>query len=324
MGNIWKGSTKIILKDVNTGKEIVTEDENVFKADNIAASLRSMGYYNCVPFYNTSSYNEFSKYMAQNAIWKSLVGGIMLFDSTIPETAINMPAGVKMIGNGSYGRYNNGIPNELGSWNDVESSVSDGEITLVYDYTTQQANGTIKCVSLTSREGGYGGMGNQSGTKHSSNANLGILMAQKGKSGRISKNGNYIYRYFPSESYQHLKVYNSIINGAITVTRIPIYIESIDLCADPYNDDLSSNFDISIPTDSPYYTNYYSTSWCCEYDDNKIGLVYTKATVLNHNDPFYLIEVDLDNRTSSNIKEFHNPIDGNIKLLYQDFVCFFL
>ena len=100
--------------------------------------------------------------------WTDLVGGILLFEDEIDlqNNNVYMPSSNKMIGNGAYGISNSSEPNELGSYSS-ESSAGPTAITQVYDFATNQANGTINCVCLTSKMGGEIGYGNASGRRTS-------------------------------------------------------------------------------------------------------------------------------------------------------------
>ena len=99
-------------------------------------------------------------------LWQHYLGGILLFNKTIEEDANNIlfPDGNAMIGNGAYGVANSNEVTEMGSWNESESGIQeDGSLRLVWDFSTQQANGTISCACLSSRAGAYIGAGNSSG-----------------------------------------------------------------------------------------------------------------------------------------------------------------
>lgn len=151
-----KGKTTFELTDVNTGEVEVIEDSNMI-TNGLQEFLRTYGYFGCDILNNDT--------MRNNSLWVNLLGGLFLFDSRLEENVNNtfMPAGVKMIGNGSKDVSNSGAITELGSYNTSESGLqSDGSIKLVYDFSTQQANGTIACACLTSKIGGYIGMGNNS------------------------------------------------------------------------------------------------------------------------------------------------------------------
>lgn len=154
-----KGKTTFELTDVNTGKVEKIEDTNMVT--------------NALQYY-LETYGMFTNNILANddirgkRLWKNLVGGLFLFDKNIEENVETtfMPAGVSMTGNGSIDISNSGDVTELGSYNATESGVQDdGSIKFVYDFSTQQANGTIACACLTSANGGYIGMGNASGNK---------------------------------------------------------------------------------------------------------------------------------------------------------------
>lgn len=150
-----KGKTTFELTDVNTGEVEVIEDTNMI-TNGLQDFLATYGYFGV----DVLSKDK----MGASSLWVNALGGLFLFDSRLDENVENtfMPAGVKMIGNGSKDVANSGVVTELGSYNTSESGLqSDGSIKLVYDFSTQQANGTIACVCLTSKLGGYIGMGSE-------------------------------------------------------------------------------------------------------------------------------------------------------------------
>lgn len=150
-----KGKTTIELTDVNSGKVEVIEDTNMI-TNALQEFMRGYGMWGSNVLLNEE--------VRKSSLWVNLLGGLLLFDTELEENADNtfMPAGVKMIGNASKDVSNGGVVTELGSYNATESGVqADGSVKFVYDFSTAQANGTIKSVCLTSRIGGYIGMGNK-------------------------------------------------------------------------------------------------------------------------------------------------------------------
>ena len=143
-----KGTMKIELTDVNTGQtETVLEHNmvtnalaNIFKPLGLAKDPAKM-------------YESFAPY------YQKLLGGILLFDSNIEESADNLypPASAKLVGCAVYGQQNNTTGKERGSFNQTESelNLTDRYMKYVYDFQTSQANGTISCVCLTHANGGY-------------------------------------------------------------------------------------------------------------------------------------------------------------------------
>ena len=154
MGNKLHGYTRITLRNPISGNILKdVESENTFQGSVIAQYLRTLGTNSGVLEYNDVKINE---------LWKTAVGGLFLFQNAETVGNMYMSAGNRMIGNASYGYSNASIPNELGSFNSQESSSSASAIKQVYDFATNQANGQIGCVCLTSQVGGYMGYGNAS------------------------------------------------------------------------------------------------------------------------------------------------------------------
>ena len=106
------GHTTIELHNHKTGFRERIEHDNTF-TDGIKNYLLSSGWFDNSPFRNDT-------WRAQ-PLYQSLVGGILLFDSEIEDDdgvyPTMMPAGVKMIANGSYGVANNSAVTEMGTYN---------------------------------------------------------------------------------------------------------------------------------------------------------------------------------------------------------------
>ena len=153
-----KGHTRIELTKVETGERKIIEHDNIFQSAVVAKFLRSLGAANNNPFANDV--------WRGLPVYRNLCGGVFLFRDQIDTTGGDveyMPAGNLMVANGSFGQTNNGSPQELGSFNSIESSFSASSAVFVYDWGTSQGNGTINCVCLTGETGGWIGYGNASG-----------------------------------------------------------------------------------------------------------------------------------------------------------------
>ena len=137
-----KGKTKIILTNVETGEQEVHEDENL-----ITNALDKL--INMHMAMNISPNDQNLLPIATEAL-----GGLMLFDDTLTETAenIHFPTGAHIVGYASQDV--NTSDKFRGSYNAVESGKSMTGFTSVWDFGTTQANGTIKAVARTSRWGG--------------------------------------------------------------------------------------------------------------------------------------------------------------------------
>ncbi len=163
------GETRIVLKNPISGnilKDI--KSENTFQP----TALQNFTHHLGEDLHGIPSYD-----------WEDLVGGIFLFRDSITTGNLYMPASNVMIGNGAYGIANADLPNELGTFNSQESSASASAITQVYDFATNQANGQIGCVCLTSKVGGQIGYGNGSGRRTT-------IQFSQGQTGSVIGSGN--------------------------------------------------------------------------------------------------------------------------------------
>lgn len=136
-----KGHTKIILTDVETGAQEVHEDDNLVTnaIDKIINLEMAM---NHAP-------NEQILPLAAN-----LLGGIMLFDGDLTEdpTNIHFPVEAHLVG---YGNQDVHTGDKFrGSYNAGESGKTGTGFVSVWDFGTNQANGTIKSVARTSNIAG--------------------------------------------------------------------------------------------------------------------------------------------------------------------------
>lgn len=149
-----KGTTKIELTDVNTGEVEVFENRNM-----VTNALRDIFMPLGLSQKPNRYFNEFVPYYAK------LLGGILCFDTEIPEDADNYypPAEANLIGCASYGVQNNTKNTFRGGFNQTESEINlkDRYVKYVYDFATSQANGTISSVCLTHVNGGYTSYGSK-------------------------------------------------------------------------------------------------------------------------------------------------------------------
>jgi hypothetical protein len=207
-----KGKTTFELTDVNTGEVEVIEDNNMV-TNALQDFMLTYGIFNKTIFDDSNRTSE---------LYLNLLSGLFLFDTALDENVDNtfMPAGVKMIGNGSRGVSNSGAVTELGSYNSAESGVqNDGSIKFVYDFSTSQANGTISCACLTSLTGGYMGMGSEN--RYVTNKRIDDHQ-ERGLS------RNYVYFSLPGAGDKYFNI------------LYPVYNENAIYCTNPWNIDYSS------------------------------------------------------------------------------------
>lgn len=207
----YHGHTIIELRNARTGIRDRVEHDNDFTLG-IDQYLTDGGFFNNSPFANETWRNQ--------VIYRNLIGGVLLFDKEIE--AVNgvlptiMPAGTKMVANGSWGVTNSGSPTELGSFNSSESSANESAITMVYDWPTQHAC-NIECVSLTSDVGGYVGYGNS--------ASNGIASARSlilNQSTTSVQEGQTNYGNFLKDNYRYVITAHTANNFTYTKKRTSI------------------------------------------------------------------------------------------------------
>ena len=209
------GKTKIELYNPNTKIKHIVKSENTFQNSVLAHQFPMIPYLKQNPFNNSE--------WANNPI-VAMVGGLLLFKDQIQVGSVYAPAGNVMVGNASNGIVNTGNPNELGSYNESESSFGDTSFTQVFDFTTSQANGNIACVCLTSKWGGYAGYGNSSLTGKNTirrpdiyheSTNPKIQMAENGRGYSFSLADNVI----TVNEYRLMSTVGTIFTGKYTSTE---------------------------------------------------------------------------------------------------------
>lgn len=144
-----KGTTKIELTDVVTGKKQVFEKHNM--VTNAVSNIfqPTLGH--------LTSEETLRGYIPA---YKGLLGGLFLFESAIPEDVNTLypPAGNKLIGSGRFETTNTTANTIFGSYNPTESvyDAANKKMKFVYDFNTAQGNGTIASICLTHADAGYG------------------------------------------------------------------------------------------------------------------------------------------------------------------------
>lgn len=229
------GKTKIELYNPNTKIKQIVKSENTFQKSVLAHQFPMNPWLRQNPFNNGE--------WANNPI-VAMVGGLLLFKEPIQVGSVYMPAGNVMVGNASNGIVNTGNPNELGSYNEAESSFGDTSFTQVFDFTTSQANGNIACACLTSKWGGYAGYGNSSMTAknslhtpdkyHENTTVQNVQMAENGKGYTFSIDEDVI----TVNKYRLISTVGSVFQGKSTATthdvsgeneKITIYGTIVDI-----------------------------------------------------------------------------------------------
>ena len=318
-----KGKTTFELTDVNTGEVEVIEDTNMI-TNGLQDFLATYGYFGCDVLGGT---------VGNSSLWVNLLGGLFLFDTKLNENVDNiiMPAGVKMVGNGSYNISNSGSVTELGSYNTTESGLqSDGSIKLVYDFSTQQANGTIACVCLTSKLGGYIGMGNSnekrifnenysfttfiSDENHKRTSNIDGSKNDEQHVLYASYNDNAIYlsnpyniKYDASHAEQHWST-----TKKIQILKVKAGFTSIGIKERLLLNQVSETYNIDIPQDILTYMGKRTDSVYINADtDGNVFVVFnTGGDTLNKGSFCWIMKIDRERNVTH--YKFTNNVGSTI------------
>ena len=149
------GYTKIELTDVKTGKVETVEKHNIVTnaiSDALNKFSRAIEIRRLV-------HNRGYQYLEGDSCLTAFYGGLLLYDTALgsnPDTLF-APAEAGTVGGANYKYVNTTTLPCLGSYNAAESDLAldKGYATFVYDFATNQANGIIASVCLTSVCGSY-------------------------------------------------------------------------------------------------------------------------------------------------------------------------
>ena len=156
------GNVTIELEDINTGTvETISETNMVTNAVNDLLGVNPMG----VLYKTAGSYDE---QLAWNdnllPICPNMVGGILLFPSSITEAADNLYLPSTNLPVAYASNDVNATANtKRGSLNLTESMALTNGYKFVWEFTASQGNGTIAAIGLTSKQGGANAYGSDVG-----------------------------------------------------------------------------------------------------------------------------------------------------------------
>lgn len=336
-----KGKTTFELTDVNTGKVEVIEDSNMI-TNGLQEFLATYGYFGC-DILNTDTIRD-------SSLWVNLLGGLFLFDTALDEDVNNtfMPAGVKMIGNGSKDMSNSGAVTELGSYNSSESGLqSDGSIKLVYDFSTQQANGTIACACLTSKIGGYIGMGNNSNRYYNESYKLSEFLSdyyhicQSNIAGAVNDAGHILYPVYSENAIYFTNPRNINYSSSyasqhwsttkkIQILKVRAGFTGVSIKDRRYLDKVIATYDVDIPQNILDYMGT-STSYTFTYRDSErnVYVIFNKSSqsILDTGAFCWIMKIDKDMKATAykvtnntgkrlHIEETYITFDGDYLWIY--------
>ncbi len=291
-----KGKMKIELTDVHTGEtETVLEQNMVTNA--LANIFKPMGL----------DKSPAKLINGMNPYYQSVLGGLLLFDSEIEENADNVypPSNVNLIGCASYGVQNNTTGTLRGGFNQTESelNMADRYMKYVYDFTTSQANGTISCVCLTHKNGGYTSYGGKD-APFGSNYGLGMQVCDghlqyvytnctgastgdKYSGCSIGTTEMIFLISFDDDAVYYFRIDNST---KITITKRRAYMKSVSVLENPYSKKpLIDSFELEeLKTELP--TNYISYNF--DPADNCLYIVNCANYYLDASGTFIVTKVN--------------------------------
>ena len=291
-----KGLMKIEMTDIHTGKTDTVLEQNMV-TNALANIFKPMGL-------NKSPAKMMN---GMNPYYQTVLGGLLLFDSEIEENADNLyaPSNVNLIGCASYGVQNNTVGTLRGGFNQTESelNMADRYMKYVYDFTTSQANGTISCVCLTHKNGGYTSYGGKD-APFGSNYPLGTQICD----GQLQ----YVHTNYTGASTgdkysgctigtteliflinmdEDVVCYFRIDNSKkITILKRRAYMKSVSVLENPYTTKpLVDSFELEeLKTELP--TNYISYNY--DVEDKFLYLVNSASYYVEPNGTFCITKID--------------------------------
>lgn len=140
------GHTQIILSDAKTGAVQKTIEKDNMLTPALEEIFRPFGMYT-----NGSV-------LCENKVnMQRLFGGLLAFDTALDATQVTPPGTANIVAAGVCGQANNGANEIRGTYNSAESNLdyTNRNLRFVYDFATNQGNGTIAAICMTPWWGGY-------------------------------------------------------------------------------------------------------------------------------------------------------------------------
>lgn len=235
-----KGKTIIELTDVHTGEVERHEDDNM-----VTNALNKI----FEPIGHLKDYEILLKTYVP--YYEKLLGGILLFDNAIEENVDNIyaPANAGLVGCGVYNLQNGSSGTARGNFNVTESEVDykNKYVKYVYDFSTSQGNGTIACVCLTSKPGGFTSYGSKdTSTSSDSNSDPFLLISSRipvyvesagtggitlDKTSLFRLNSEFIFAIDPMKDLVFYFKFNS--EKSISIVSRKAYLKSVSLFENP-------------------------------------------------------------------------------------------
>lgn len=293
-----KGTTEIVLTNVNTGEKEVYKEENRITTG-VQELYRSIG-----------ALKSATGSQPSHVPLTDLYGGIILWDKNIEENSslIFPPTENNVVGCGVYNQTNTTTSPLRGSYNATESNInySTKTATFVYDFTTSQGNGEINCISLTNLKYGWNPQTTSFTTDYTESIfpyNTTNYSFYNGKPG--------LFLISPDEDSFY--AVTSVTTGSITVAQYKANLYSRSIFKNMYTEfELIQSKTVAL--DKTITASY----WKANYDEVKNCLYvisYSSSTIATSS-TFYITKIDLDNYTST-VYTIYN--DSGYQLYFQEY-----
>ena len=145
-----KGKTIIELTDTKTGEVERYEDNNLVTEAINDVILKRRSFMGFNVGVGSEQNDKRSSFTSMFPLYKGFFGGIILFQNAVDESRKFLNGNDIIIGSATFGNAYSGTDSAVGSFNAEESEVNETEkyVRYVYDFATNQANGTISAVCL--------------------------------------------------------------------------------------------------------------------------------------------------------------------------------
>lgn len=270
-----KGHVRIELKDVKTGKR-----ETVFEGDNmITNALRDIF---------ASNYCGALDYRWLLPLYSKMLGGVLCFRNTldvssegaaddyfIPDDSVN-----ELIAHAGQTALSDQA-DDIKRGNPLNTSmvVTDGAVTLAFEWGSTAGNGTISSVALTHSDVGDAGTGSNSNAFRSLipviNANFNGYTSKNAMWTHVVSQADNMVFFVGTDGYG----YRFIANGTtVTLTRIPLAYKKTGLVAEQPFVDRDSIKTQTITTDTSYDSSNYGNPYFCYVEEtNRLWLFYSTS-----------------------------------------------
>lgn len=269
--------------------------------------------------------NEDNRKKYNRSMMNHLMGGIFLFGNKLEEDVNNVafPTDNPLTGKASYDMYG-GLDTYRGSYNGQESGLQeDGSYKHVWDFATNQANGQISALALTTWKGGICGCGykdwnysleanmsespiiNLGEIRISSTAEAELFPFVKAESNEIYRLGDsYNLTYYTSYNDRHLSISKKL---KLKMRKFPL--SAISPFWDYYNQYIEREVEIVVPEE---FATYAAKTSCFGRISDSFAFIFKREN-LNSGNSFKIMRIVKEN-LSADVITLTNSIPYTISM----------